>query len=282
MDDGTNIVLRRHGNPRGPRLVLCHGNGLATDLYYPFWSLLGDEYDLIVYDLRNHGWNEITAIDKHNIPSLVNDHDLTMEAIDHYFGDKPKVGVFHSLSALISLLSPTRGSLFAGRLLFDAPLCRPGKTYEEMEAATAHNAAVARKRTQQFTTREDFSNRIQFAAVFSRVVPGVFDLMAKTTLRKSSSRDDYELRCPREYEARIAEYGEIFSVMVDLEDLVSPTKVLGADPTIPFSYLPSLDLRDIVTVDYDFLPETSHFLQLEEPEACASAVREFLSTIHGD
>ncbi len=51
MDDGTNIVLRRHGNPRGPRLVLCHGNGLATDLYYPFWSLLADECDLIVYDL---------------------------------------------------------------------------------------------------------------------------------------------------------------------------------------------------------------------------------------
>ena len=92
--------------------------------------------------------------------------------------------------------------------------------------------------------------------------------MAKTTLRKSPSRDDYELRCPREYEALLAEYGEIFSVMVDLQDLASPTKVLGADPTIPFSYLPSLDLRDIVTVDYDFLPETSHFLQLEEPEIC--------------
>ena len=269
MDDGTDIVLRRHGNPRGPRLVLCHGNGLATDLYHPFWSLLADECDLIVYDLRNHGWNEITAIDGHNIPSLANDHDLTMEAIDCYFGDKPKVGVFHSVSALISLLSPTRGSLFAGRLLFDAPLCRPGKTYEEMEAATARNAARARKRTKRFTTREDFSNRLQISSVFSRVVPGVFDLMAKTTLRKSSSRDDYELRCPREYEARIAEYGEIFSVMVDLEDLVSPTMVLGADPTIPFSYLPSLDLRDIVTVDYDFLPETSHFLQLEEPEICA-------------
>ena len=280
MDDGTDIVLRRHGNPRGPRLVLCHGNGLATDLYYPFWSLLADECDLIVYDLRNHGWNEITAIDGHNIPSLVNDHDLTMEAIDCYFGDKPKVGVFHSVSALISLLSPTKGSLFAGRLFFDAPLCRPGKTYEEMEAATARNAARARKRTERFTTREDFSNRLQISSVFSRVVSGVFDLMAKTTLRKSPSRDDYELRCPREYEARLAEYGEIFSVMVDLQDLASPTKVLGADPTIPFSYLPSLDLRDIVTVDYDFLPETSHFLQLEEPEICALAVREFLSTIN--
>ena len=52
MDDGAVITLRRHGNPVGPRLVLSHGNGLAIDLYYPFWSLLTGEFDLIVYDLR--------------------------------------------------------------------------------------------------------------------------------------------------------------------------------------------------------------------------------------
>ena len=40
MEDGAVIFLRRHGNPAGPRLVLSHGNGLAIDLYYPFWSLL--------------------------------------------------------------------------------------------------------------------------------------------------------------------------------------------------------------------------------------------------
>ena len=280
MDDGTNIVLRRHGNRQGPRLVLCHGNGLAIDLYYPFWSLLTASYDLIVYDLRNHGWNEVTAIGEHHIPSLISDHDLIMEAIDRFFGEKPKVGVFHSVSALASLLSPTKGSVFAGRVLFDAPLCRPGKTYQEMEEATARNAALARRRADRFSTREEFSHRLQFASVFSNVVPGVFDLMARTTLRLNPDRGDYELRCPPEYEARIAEHGEIFSVMVDLQDLASPTKVLGADPTIPHSYLPSLNLAELTTVDYDFLPDASHFLQLEEPEVCALAVQEFLNTIH--
>ena len=42
MGDGTVITLRRHGTPAGPRLVLTHGNGLAADLYYPFWSRLAD------------------------------------------------------------------------------------------------------------------------------------------------------------------------------------------------------------------------------------------------
>ena len=71
MEDGTGIVLRRHGNPDGLRLVMSHGNGLAIDLYYPFWSLLAKDYDLIVYDQRNHGWNTVSTMENHNIPTLV-------------------------------------------------------------------------------------------------------------------------------------------------------------------------------------------------------------------
>ena len=96
VDDETVITLRRHGNPDGPRLVLSHGNGLAIDLYYPFWSLLTDEFDLIMYDLRNHGWNSITSLQNHNIPTLVQDHDKILDAIDLHYGDKHKIGVFHS------------------------------------------------------------------------------------------------------------------------------------------------------------------------------------------
>ena len=57
LGDGAVTTLRRHGNPSGPRIVLSHGNSLAIDLYYPFWSLFADAFDLVLYDLRNHGWN---------------------------------------------------------------------------------------------------------------------------------------------------------------------------------------------------------------------------------
>jgi len=260
-------------------LVLTHGNGLAIDLYYPFWSLLLDDYDLIVYDLRDHGWNEVSPLETHNMPTFVDDHDRTMEAIDQYFGDKPTIGVFHSISALISLLSPTRGSAFAGRFLFDPPLCKPGRSYQQMEEAATRTATLTRRRAERFSTIEDFSFLLGFVPLFSRVVPGVLDLMARTTLRESEGRQGYALRCPKEYEARIVEYAGVFSVMVDFDTLLSPTKVMGADPTLPFSYLPTLDLSDILTVDYDFLPEATHFLQLEEPEECAAAVREFVDDI---
>lgn len=98
IGDGTTTVVRRHGNPdAGLRLVLCHGNGLAIDLYYPFWSLLADDFDLMVYDLRNHGWNRVGLRREHNIPTLIHDHDLILETIDRHYGSKPTVGIYHSL-----------------------------------------------------------------------------------------------------------------------------------------------------------------------------------------
>ena len=276
VDEDTVITLRRHGNPEGPRLVLTHGNGLAIDLYYPFWSLLADDFDLIVYDLRNHGWNTVSTLENHNIPTLVSDHDLIMEAIDRHFGKKPKIGVFHSVSGLISLLSPTKGSGFEARILFDPPLCKPGRNYFDFEEATALLVEMTRRRTHRFRTRESFSQVLGFLPHFKRVVPGVYDLFAKTTLRESTNQRGYELCCPPEYEAQMIDYAGIYAVLIDFGTMKCPTKVIGADPTLQYSYLPTLDLSDIMTVDYDFLPDATHFLQLEEPEQCVDAMREFI------
>ena len=76
------------------------------------------------------------------------------------------------------------------------------------------------------------------------------------------------------------EYIRSFSPLVDFGTLPCPTKVIGADPTVPYSYLPTIHLSEILTVDYDFIPETTHFLQLERPKECVAAVREFLE-LHG-
>ena len=276
VDDDTVITLRRHGNPDGPRLVLSHGNGLAIDLYYPFWSLLADEFDLVVYDLRNHGWNTVSAIGNHNIPTLVRDHDLIIEAIDRHYGPKPQIGVFHSVSGLITLLSPTKGSGLEARVLFDPPLCKPGRNYFDFEEATARVVAMTRRRTHRFKSRESFSELLGFQPTFTRLAPGVHDLFARATLRESAFGEGYELRCPREYEAQMIDYAGIYAVLIDFGMMKCPTKVIGADPTLPYSYLPTLDLTDIMTFDYDFLPEATHFLQLEEPEQCVEAMREFV------
>ena len=275
LDDRTVTTLRQHGNTSGSRLVLSHGNGLAIDLYYPFWSLLADDYELVVYDLRNHGWNTVDGLHDHNIPTLIHDHDRILETIDRVYGKKPTTGVFHSLSTIIPLLSFT--DLYSALVLFDPPLCKPGASQVELLAAAEKAATRTRRRGDRFKTREEFADFLRYLPTFSRVVPGVRELMAHTTLRQAAGGKGYELRCPPEYEAQLMDYARSFFPLIDLDLLSCPTKIIGADPTLPYSYLPTFDLSNVMKVDYDFIPEATHLLQLERPSECAEAVREFLN-----
>ena len=274
LDAGTLTTVRQHGNPSGPRIVLSHGSGLAVDLYYPFWSLLAGDFDLMVYDLRNHGWNSVGAQRDHNIPTLIHDHDIILESIDREYGSKPTVGIFHSLTTLITLLSFSR--LYSALVLFDPPLTRPGASQIELHDAAERAAALIRRRGQRFKKREDFVEVLGIFPTFKRAAPGVHELMARTTLRQSASGEGYELRCPREYEAQLVDYGRSFFPLLDLELVACPTKIIGADPTLPHAYLPALDQQLASAMDYDFIPEATHFLQLEKPAECAAVTREFL------
>ena len=279
-DDGSVTIVRRHGNPRGPRLLLGHGNGLAIDLYYPFWSLLVDDFDLLVYDLRNHGWNEVGARREHNMPSLLRDQDQVIDAVADNYGERPTIGIFHSLSALITLLAPTlsagRSASLTAWILFDPPLYRPGPDDPDYDALAEQTAGMTRRRTHRFRKRSDFTDLMSYLPLLVRAVPGASELMARTVLKESTGEGGFELRCPREYEAQIIAYVRTYAFLVDFGRLPCPTKVIGSDPTLPYAYLPTFDLSHIETVDYDFIPETTHFLQLEKPKECVAAMSEFL------
>ena len=278
LDEKTTTTIRRHGNPDAAiRLVLSHGSGLAIDLYYPFWALLADDFDLFVYDLRNHGWNNVGAQRNHNVPTLIHDHDVIVDAIHRHYGSKPTVGVFHSVSTLITLLSMTNP--FSALVLFDPPLCKSGASQLELHAAAERAATLIRKRGHHFKTQEEFAQFLRLFPTLARAVPGVRELMARTTLRPTAAGDGYELRCPREYEAQLMEYGRSFFPLLNLEILYCPTKVIGSDPTIHNAYLPSFDLGEVSAVDYDFLPDATHLLQLEQPAECASLTRSFLERL---
>lgn len=272
-------MLRRHGNPDGNRLILSHGNGLAIDFYYPFWSLLAQDFDLIIYDLRNHGWNAVGGLENHSVPTLVSDHDRVLEEIGRQFGQKPQVGVFHSLSCLTPLISESKGSDYSALVLFDPPLCKPGRNFRDFEEAAICMAKSARRRTHPFKTKSAFTELFGIFPTYKAAVPGTVDLLADSTLRESPDGEGFELRCPREYEAQIIDYASVFGAFIDFAKVRCPVKVLGADPTLPYSYLPSLNLSDISSVDYDFLPDATHMLQLEQPEECAAILRQFIEEV---
>ena len=274
--DGARIVLRRHGNPAGPRLVLSHGNGLATDVYYPFWSLLAERFDLVLYDFRNHGWSARSDLRSHTIATFVEDNRHVFRGIDRHFGAKAKVGVFHSLSATTAILQDPPGEGFAALVLFDPAIHLPGGDLLQADKRWQELAGATRSRRERFETREQLAERIARAPVYAGLLPGVPDLIARATLRPAADERGYELRCPPDYEAQVFEYAFAYNQEPEPGAFRCPVKVIGCDPTTPFSFLPRRDLAGLIQLNYDFVPGTTHFLQLENPGECVALMLEFL------
>ena len=279
MADGTSILVRRHGNPDGTRIVLSHANGLGADTYYPFWSLLLNRFDLINFDFRNHGWNDVGPVDSHSIPNFVSDLTQVVRDVGRFFGPKPVFGVFHSMSAQTAMIEACSDvSSFEGLILFDPFVCPKGcdpGQQERLMKTMRTMVDAARRRRASFESQESFAVRLEKAPAFQKLLPGVTDLIARTTSRLADDSSNYTLRCPPEYEARIAEQGYRYATSVDVDSLSCPVKVIGSDPIEPHSYMPTVAMNEVLAIDYDFIPETTHFLQLEEPEACISAMLSF-------
>ena len=284
MDDETEIVVRRHGDPDGPRLVLSHANGFAVDAYYPFWSLLADRFDVMVFDLRNHGWNPVGALEAHAIPTFVRDMTAVARAIEVHFGPKPAVGVFHSVSGQAAAIEACQGAgSFAALVLFDPFICPRGcdpDHRERLRTTMVRMAEGARRRRASFDSAATYADRLRGTPAFQRLRPGVAELLAQTTLRGVDDGSEFVLRCPPEVEARVCEQGYRYAATVDVDAISCPVKVIGSDPVARHSFLPTVAMDEIVALNYDFVPETTHFLQLEEPEQCVAAMSEFIEK-HG-
>ena len=281
----TTIHVRRHGNPDGPRILLATGNGFAADMYYPFWSLFEDRFDIALYDLRNHGWNPISTRKLHNIPTFIEDLVAVFRRVEEHFGPKPVVGLFHSLSAFIGVLQlPGMAAVgqdvpFAGLVLFDPPLLKPGLNEIQQAAGSERIARILQRRGVAFDSLDDFVELLRFGGVFRRCVDGAIELAAESLLRWSDERGKYVLRCPPEYEAQIWRYGTGFVLPNDLPRSQFPIRLVGSDPTEAFSFLPSTEMGALASVDYDFIPESTHMLQLEHPVRCKEIVCEFMREI---
>ncbi|WP_419948011.1 alpha/beta fold hydrolase [Candidatus Palauibacter sp.] len=276
---GARIILRRHGNPAGPRLVLSHANGLATDLYYPFWRLLGAHFDLILYDLRSHGWNPRSQLRHQNIAVFAADHELVRRGIENAFGAKPAVGVFHLVSALAALHQDPPGHGFEALVLFDPPLYPPSGDPYVARPLWRRLRTQARFRRDHFSTREEFAEHIRRLWMFELVVPGIPELASQTLLRSSANgegRVGYELRCPRLWEAHALEYAFAYCLEPERSRFACPVKVIAGDPTLAFSFMPSADVEGLAGFEYDFIPHTTHFFPLEEPTECAATLIAFL------
>ena len=215
-----------------------------------------------------------------NIPTFVKDFESVLRAIGQGFDERPVIGVFHSLSALVALLHEEQWKGFSSLILFDPPIRPPGGRPEDLVGMGEDMSANARRRRDRFESVDDFAGRLLRSRNHRRLIPGAAELMAEATLRPyAAPGPGYELCCPKEYEAQVYEYLFGWAMRVDLRKISCPVKAIGADPTEPYSFIPSMDLRELIEIDFDFLPETTHFLQMEKPGECAMLTLNFVESL---
>ena len=283
MDDGAPIRVVRHGNPAGPRVVLSHGNGFASDSYFPLWRLMLERFDLALFDFRNCGRNPFHAAESHHYPRFARDNAAVHGAIAEQWGEKTTVGVFHSMSAIAALLAVVEGVWHWDALvLFDPPIFPPegnplrGLLMTEGEAL--RDAALIRKN--RVAELDEMADVFRFLPRFRRLREGVPELNARSTLRFDSARGDWLLCCPGPAEAGL--YVEVAELPIWRKPVPSsrPLLIVGSDPepedaskTAPCCKL----FCETFGIDYAFVPDTSHLLQLEEPELCFGLFDSFLA-----
>src|SRR5574341_372933 len=124
MGDGAVVRVRRYARPDAVRLFVSGGNGFAIDGYVPFWGPLRDRFEIVAFDVRNHGWNPPAASgrDGHTYAQMALDLERVLRATAARFGPRPSVGAFHSMSARTAMKHALEiGFPWRALILFDPP-----------------------------------------------------------------------------------------------------------------------------------------------------------------
>jgi pimeloyl-ACP methyl ester carboxylesterase len=283
LDDGAKIRMRRHGNPDGVRLLLSHGNGFATDAYFPYWRHFLEKFDLLVFDFRNHGQNVPVEPANHNYAQLSRDLERVLHAVDSRLGKKTTAGIFHSMSGRAAMKHAIEiGWRWNALVLFDPPNVPPvdHPRYQAMEMFENKLTEWALGRRRRFSAVDELANEYLQSRATKNWVPGAHELMARSVLRKSPDGDGYALVCAPENEAAIYAEALRLNLWPRAREFGGPVKLIGADPNMkgaPATALTNQALGTENGYDYEFVPGTGHLLQIEKPMECARLVEEFLA-----
>lgn len=283
LEDGARIRVRRHGNPAGPRVLVCHGNGFATDAYFPYWRHFLPDYDLIVIDFRNHGQNIPADPAHHNYEQFSRDLERVVQEVKARLGPRKTAGVFHSMSGRTAMKHAIEiGWRWDALVLVDPPNVPPvgHPNFESMRIFEDKLTAWARNRRRRFASVDELTTEYLQSRATRSWVPGAHELMARSVLRRSPDGDGYTLVCAPENEAAIYAQALTLNLWPRADRFPGPVKLLGCDPTLtggPSTGPANQALGIEGGYDYEFVEGTGHLLQIEKPEECARVTRRFLT-----
>jgi pimeloyl-ACP methyl ester carboxylesterase len=282
LDDGARIRMRRHGNASGIRLLLTHGNGFAADAYYPYWKHLLADFDVLVFDFRNHGQNVPAVPANHHYEQLSRDLEQVLRQTQAQLGPKRTVGIVHSMSARAAMKHAVEiGWRWDALVLFDPPNVPPADhpVYPAMEIFENKLTEWAKNRRRSFASIDELKEEYEQSRGARQWVSGEHELMARSVLRRASTGEGYELVCAPENEAAIYAQALTLDLWPKATEFAGPVKLIGCDPNLkggPPTGAANQALGIEGGYDYDYVENSGHLLQIEKPEECIRLTLDFL------
>ena len=282
MGDGAIVRVRRYAHAGAVRLFLSNGNGFAIDGYVPFWGVLRGRFELIVFDVRNHGQNPVAASgrDGHTYAQMALDLERVVRVVTDAFDPRPSVGVFHSMSARTAMKHALEiGWPWQALILFDPPNVPPPDhaTYGAMDVFERRLADWALSRPDRFADPLELARQYAETRAHRTWVPGAHELMARAVLRRDG--EAWTLACPRELEASIYLQAMTLNLWPPPEAYGGPVKLIAADPEAKGAPAPAFAnaalARDLGYA-YEAIADTGHMLQIQKPDECRRAMLTFL------
>lgn len=283
LEDGAAIRARTYGNQAGARILMSHGNGFAVDAYYPYWRQFLPDFELVIFDFRNHGQNTPANPPNHTYEQLTRDLERVFQTTQTELGAKPTIGIFHSMSARTAMKHAIEvGWRWSGLILFDPPdVPPPGHpNYAAMEVFENKLTEFARKRRRAFASIDELTQEYLASRATRNWVEGEHELMARSVLRKNPSGDGFVLVCDPENEAGIYAAAVTLNLWPKAREFGGPVKLIGADPNAKGAPATAPANRALAIeggYDYDIVEGGGHLLQIEHPAECYRLSLEFMT-----
>jgi len=285
LSDGARVSVRRWGQERDQRVVISHGNGLAVNGLWEFGRELMDEFEVIAFDLRNHGESLPAAQADMPWHRYIADIPEIFDAISDAFGSKKTHGAFHSMSSVCVLVAQLDNPRpWSTLTLFEPPLA-PSIAPDILHRFEAMQKTLGERtlrRRRYFDSPQELARSFERAEPFSGIDSGVIQQLASALLRKIDN--GWELSCAPEFEtANFVTVPSLSTRWSELSKIDVPVQLVLGDPSV--HDMPILvEMGQLMAGTFGFhateCAGENHFMQMRQPTLCAQKVADFIKR-HG-
>jgi pimeloyl-ACP methyl ester carboxylesterase len=261
--DGVDIAVYDFGGS-GPPLLLVHATGFCAPLFAPLARRLVAQFRCVGLDLRGHGASSAPADGDFDWNGFARDIMAVLDAL----AVRNPVGFGHSCGATSLFLAEqaTPGT-------FQQMYCyEPAMAFGAAQVKGAPNAMSmgARRRRNQFASRDEVREYLRSKEVFARFAPDVLEAYVMHGF-VDDAVGGLRLATPPENEARTFEHGGSNDALARLGDVHCPVAL--AYGTAPDSFPDAM-----ATAVYQGLPRAQrrsmhglgHLGPFEDPAAVAA------------